>query len=97
NGRYYTIPMAIEESSVVAAAGNSAKFWQKRGGFITEVLGAEKVGQVHFIYNGNPQKLNAFFNQVLPKLFEATLGITENMRKRGGGITGIVLKDKTDE
>lgn len=97
NGRYYTIPMAIEESSVVAAAGNSAKFWQKRGGFTTEVLGTEKVGQVHFIYDGNPQKLNAFFNQVQPKLFEATLGITENMRKRGGGITGIVLKDKTDE
>ena len=27
NGIYYTIPMAIEESSVVAAASKAAKFW----------------------------------------------------------------------
>jgi hydroxymethylglutaryl-CoA reductase len=28
----YTIPMAIEESSVVAAASKAAKFWLDRGG-----------------------------------------------------------------
>lgn len=31
NGKYSTIPMAIEESSVVAAASKSAKFWSERG------------------------------------------------------------------
>lgn len=97
NGKYHTIPMAIEESSVVAAAGNAAKFWQKRGGFKTEVLGTEKVGQVHFIYSGSGDKLKGFFNHVKPKLFDATLEITENMRKRNGGITSIELRDKTDD
>ena len=53
NGDLYAIPMAIEESSVVAAASKSAKFWLERGGFKTEILGTEKVGQVHFIYNGD--------------------------------------------
>ncbi len=38
NGKYYTIPMAIEESSVVAAAAKSAKFWATRGGFKATVL-----------------------------------------------------------
>ena len=33
NDKIYTIPMAIEESSVVAAASKAAKFWQTRGGF----------------------------------------------------------------
>ena len=33
NGQLYTIPMAIEESSVVAAAAKSAAFWMARGGF----------------------------------------------------------------
>ena len=33
NGRPYALPMAIEESSVVAAASLSAKFWSERGGF----------------------------------------------------------------
>lgn len=97
NGKYYTIPMAIEESSVVAAAGNAAKFWQKRGGFKTEILGTEKVGQVHFIYPGNTDKLNRFFEQVKPKLLEATQEITKNMKKRNGGITSITLKDKTED
>lgn len=97
NGKYHTIPMAIEESSVVAAAGNAAKYWQKRGGFKAEVLGTEKVGQVHFIYPGEVDKLKTFFSQVKQKLFDATLGITENMRKRNGGITSITLRDKTED
>ena len=39
NGKNYTIPMAIEESSVVAAASKAAKFWGSRGGFKTTILG----------------------------------------------------------
>jgi len=35
NGSLYTIPMALEESSVVAAASKAAKFWLNRGGFKT--------------------------------------------------------------
>ena len=38
NGKLYTLPMAIEESSVVAAAAKSASFWLQRGGFKTEVI-----------------------------------------------------------
>ena len=32
NDKIYCIPMAIEESSVVAAASKNASFWMKRGG-----------------------------------------------------------------
>ncbi|GAK92989.1 hydroxymethylglutaryl-CoA reductase [Nonlabens ulvanivorans] len=32
DGQLVTIPMAIEESSVVAAASKAAKFWLERGG-----------------------------------------------------------------
>ncbi len=95
NGRLYAIPMAIEESSVVAAASRAAKFWLDRGGFKTEVIGTEKIGQVHFIYHGDPQKLQKFFLQVKPKLRADTASITGNMEKRGGGIVDIELRDKT--
>ena len=47
NDKVHTIPMVIEESSVVAAASSAAKFWQSRGGFRAEVLGVEKIGQLH--------------------------------------------------
>lgn len=96
NGREYTIPMAVEESSVVAAASKAAKFWSQRGGFKTMILGTEKIGQVHFIYKGNKEKLVTFFKNVKPKFFSDTENITKNMQKRGGGILDITLADKTD-
>lgn len=96
NGKYSTIPMAIEESSVVAAAAKAAKFWSTRGGFKATVLNTEKIGQVHFIYKGEESKLNLFFAQIKNKFFSETESITVNMQKRGGGILDINLKDKTD-
>ncbi len=96
NGKTYTIPMAIEESSVVAAASKSAKFWATRGGFKATVLNTEKIGQVHFIFKGSSEKLQTFFNIIKPKLFSETESITSNMQKRGGGILDIGLRDKTD-
>lgn len=96
NGKYKTIPMAIEESSVVAAASKAAKFWSTRGGFTTRVIDTEKIGQVHFIFKGETEKLNTFFSQIKADLFSETGPITKNMQARGGGILDIVLKDKTD-
>src|SRR5699024_3949257 len=61
NKTTYVVPMAIEESSVVAAAGAAAKFWMKRGGFKAEVLQTIKNGQVHFNYEGDKANLNRFF------------------------------------
>lgn len=97
NGRPYTVPMVIEESSVVAAAAKSAKFWATRGGFKTAVLGTEKIGQVHFTYRGESSKLRAYFEHIKPRLLEQTQPLTKNMQARGGGITSIELRDKTAE
>ena len=97
NGRLYTVPMAIEESSVVAAASKAAKFWLERGGFKAEVISTTKIGQVHFMYHGNAEKLNHYFESVKPKLFADTEFITKNMQKRGGGILDIQLIDKTEK
>lgn len=95
NGRDYTIPMAIEESSVVAAAALVAKFWSTRGGFKTTVISTTKIGQVHFMFYGNEDELEAYFNHIKSELFTVTNSITKNMRKRGGGILDIELRNKT--
>lgn len=94
NGKYKTIPMAIEESSVVAAASKAAKFWAARGGFKATIIDTEKIGQVHFSFNGDAEKLQSFFQQIKPKFFSDTQSITKNMQERGGGILDIQLKDK---
>lgn len=96
DGRYYTVPMVLEESSVVAAVSKAAKFWSERGGFRCEIQNMEKVGQIHLFYEGDKQILFNFFNQVEPILYKETESLTENMRKRGGGISSIILKDMTD-
>jgi hydroxymethylglutaryl-CoA reductase len=97
NNRYYSVPMVIEESSVVAAAANSAKFWSKRGGFKATVLGTEKIGQVHFLFKGNHDKIEQFFAEVKSNLIASTESLTANMQKRGGGITSLELRNKTAE
>ena len=95
NGKDYAIPMAIEESSVIAAASKAAKFWQSRGGFKAEVIDTQKVGQIHFMYSGDFDVLHTFFKGAKSKLLASVSGLTKNMVKRGGGVLGIELRDKT--
>ena len=97
NNKIYTVPMTIEESSVVAAASKAAKFWMKNGGFKAEVIDSEKIGQVHFLFNGDKKILYEYFNFVKPYLIESTKEITKKMESRGGGINSIELIDKSNE
>jgi hydroxymethylglutaryl-CoA reductase len=97
NQKMYTIPFAIEESSVVAAAAKAANFWLDRGGFKTTVLSTTKVGHVHFIWDGQDHAaLSSFFSNYKDNLISSTDEITKNMRARGGGILDIELIDKTE-
>ena len=95
NGKDYTIPMTIEESSVVAAASLVAKFWSTRGGFKANVISTKKIGQVHFMFEGTNTEIESYFIKKKATLLQATEAITQNMQKRGGGILDIELRDKT--
>ncbi len=97
NDKKFTIPITIEESSVVAAAGKAAKFWMKHGGFKAEVINDEKIGQVHFFYHGNKKTINEYFDFIKPILFKKTESITKKMKSRGGGIIDISLVDKSSQ
>ena len=93
NNKNYCLPMVIEESSVVAAACNSAKFWYDKGGFRAEVISSEKIGQIHFLFNGEFQKIKKFIDDNKSKLIDATSKISSKMINRGGGINSINLID----
>lgn len=95
NNKIKVIPMTIEESSVVAAASNAAKFWMQRGGFKAKVISTTKVGQVHFMFHGEFSEIESLFETIRPQLFEYTKSITKNMEARGGGILDIKLISKT--
>ena len=95
NDKIYSVPMTIEESSVVAAASKAAKFWMKHGGFKAEVIKMEKIGQVHFLFHGENEIISKYFDFVKPLLIENTKELTKNMKSRGGGIIDIELINKT--
>ncbi len=97
NGKMFMVPMVIEESSVVAAASGAAKFWAERGGFHSEVISRQKIGQVHFTWNGGITLLKSVFPEIRRQMHFNTERITANMIKRGGGILAIELVDMTDK
>jgi len=50
NGKDYLVPMATEESSVVAAASNAAKIARVKGGFKTECTDPLMIGQIQILH-----------------------------------------------
>jgi hydroxymethylglutaryl-CoA reductase len=97
NGEVYALPMAIEESSVVAAMSKTGKYWMERGGFHAEIIDTKKIGQVHFLFGGNVEKLKNDFPAIKKTLLENASYLSENMVARGGGVLDIELIDFTDK
>jgi len=96
NNKVYCVPMAIEESSVVAAASKNASFWMERGGFKSTVISTTKIGHVHFAWYGEYEVLKNFIDSIKQKFFDETKQITKNMNERGGGILEIELINRAD-
>ncbi|GAK99209.1 hydroxymethylglutaryl-CoA reductase [Nonlabens ulvanivorans] len=96
DGKLVTIPMAIEESSVVAAASKAAKFWLERGGFKTTIKSTIKSGQVHIMYKGLHGEMDAFYAFAKADLLQSIQSINASMKKRGGGLLDVQLINKTD-
>lgn len=97
NGKMYLVPMVIEESSVVAAASSGAKWWLNHGGFHAEVIDVTKIGQLHFSWKGDIEKLRSVWDELTRTFRTSTAHITANMESRGGGITSFELLDMTDK
>ncbi|MFT5512495.1 MAG: hydroxymethylglutaryl-CoA reductase [Bacteroidia bacterium] len=97
NGKLRCLPMAIEESSVVAAMAKSGSYWLDRGGFKATVISTKKIGHVHFVWRGDSfGNLKNYFERIKPILVSETADITCNMTARGGGVLDIEIIDKSD-
>lgn len=97
NNELHCVPMVIEESSVVAACSKAANFWLERGGFKAQVIGTQKIGQVHLIWNGDSEKLFQLFEQEKSSMRLELRPLLENMEKRGGGLVDFELRDLSTE
>ena len=55
NGKDYLVPMATEESSVIAAASNGARMARAKGGFTAEVTGSFMMVEIQVVDVQNPE------------------------------------------
>ncbi len=87
DGKDYVIPMAVEETSIVAAVCKSAKWIRETGSISTEVIGNEIIGQIQV---AKVQDFVQFEKQILSQkshLIEiANREVAFGRGRRGGGV-----------
>ena len=93
NGQDYLIPLAVEETSIIAALSKSAK-WIRQHGFIqASVQGDCIIGQIQLARVDNFSKLERIFAKNRQYLInKANAEVAQSMVNRGGGVTDLQLR-----
>lgn len=93
NGQDYIIPMAVEETSIIAALSKSAKWIRQCGEIKTWVEGDCILGQIQLAKVKDFQKFSQIFTEHRNLLIEkANQDVAANMVKRGGGVIDLQLR-----
>ncbi|MDX2164409.1 MAG: hydroxymethylglutaryl-CoA reductase, degradative [Gammaproteobacteria bacterium] len=90
----YAIPMAVEETSVIAAVSNMAKWIRQDGEITTRIMGKDIIGQIQI---GSPKNIHHATEIILKNKKElvelANKNIVPNLVARGGGVTDIQCRE----
>lgn len=93
NGKNYCIPMAIEETSVVAALNKTRSWIMRHGTIQASSIGNEVIGQIQIAKVKNIEGLQSFVTAQKEFLIDlANQGPALTMANRGGGLTDIELR-----
>ncbi|MEM4598152.1 MAG: hydroxymethylglutaryl-CoA reductase, degradative [Candidatus Diapherotrites archaeon] len=97
NGKDYLVPMAIEESSVVAAASKAAKFARLGGGFKAESNEQLMVGQIQVMVKGSKaQEVAKKIKKNKKILLEKANACDKVLVSFGGGAKDLTLRKFKD-
>lgn len=93
DGKDYVIPMAVEETSIVAAASKTAKWIRENGKIETEIIGQEIIGQIQLAHIKNFEN---FEKQILSKKQEfiqvSNKEVAFGLVNRGGGVRDLQVR-----
>jgi hydroxymethylglutaryl-CoA reductase len=93
NGRDFVIPMAVEETSIVAAASKTAKWVRESGHIKTRMLGEDIIGQIQL---AKIQDFTAFERKILTHRQEwidmSNKEVAFGLVRRGGGVRDLVVR-----
>jgi hydroxymethylglutaryl-CoA reductase len=93
NGKDYMIPMAVEETSIIAAASKTAKWVRENGTIVSEVIGQDIIGQIQFAKIKNFELFEKQISQQKKYLIEiSNREVAFGLVKRGGGVSDIKVR-----
>lgn len=89
----YVIPMAVEETSIVAAISKTAKWIRSNGKITTEINGDCILGQIQLAHVKNFDQFSQIIEQNKFLLIEeANQEVAHSMVKRGGGVKNLEVR-----
>lgn len=93
DGKDYAIPMAVEETSIIASASAMAKWVKQSGEITTETIGENIIGQIQIakVRNLNQLKQIVLENKQL-LIDSANQQVVPNFVSRGGGVKDITIR-----
>lgn len=93
DGLDYVVPMAVEETSIIAAVSKNAKWVREAGEITTHIEGDTLIGQIQFSKVQDYDKLSSIIETNKAYLIDkANAEAAANMVKRGGGVKDLVLR-----
>lgn len=93
NGKVYAIPMAVEETSIIAAASKTAKWIREKGEITAETIGEDVIGQIQMAKVKNFEKVKRQILEVKERLVKMANGeVAQGMVERGGGVRDFTVR-----
>lgn len=93
DGRDFLIPMAVEETSIVAAASKTAKWVREKGEITTETVGLDIIGQIQFAKVKSVEKFREAVLQQRTWLIDAAnREVAQGLVQRGGGVNDLKVR-----
>ena len=92
DGTMHLIPMAVEETSIIAALSKTAKWIKQKGRIITRSSGQGILGQIQLAKVQDIEGLKTIIAKEAPRLIQdANSTVAASMVKRGGGVVDLQL------
>jgi hydroxymethylglutaryl-CoA reductase len=92
DGRDVLVPMATEESSVIAAVGNSARQCYESGGFETSISGTEMIAQIQLLDVPDPARARLVILEREAEIGRICDACDPTLVRLGGGFRGLDVR-----
>ncbi|MFK8138453.1 MAG: hydroxymethylglutaryl-CoA reductase, degradative [Bdellovibrionales bacterium] len=92
NDKDYLLPMAVEETSIIAALSKNAKWIRRDGEIKTRLIGNRIIGQIQFAKVSDPERLKNTVVANQNSLIKIANQVLSGLVHRGGGVDEISVR-----